>query len=111
MHELSICSALAAIVEEHAAGRPVAQIHLDIGHLRQVIPETLMYSWEIIVGEGPLEGSELVINHTAAQIECHQCGVVTTLEAPVFRCACGSTDTKLLSGDELLVRSLQLRGD
>lgn len=111
MHELSICTALASIVETHADGGEVERVHLDIGYLRQVIPETLVYSWQIVVRDSPLEGSQLVINHIAATIECNACGATTTLEHPVFRCSCGSTDTELKSGDELLVRSLELKGD
>lgn len=108
MHELSICTSLAAIVSEHAGGRPVARVHLDVGHLRQVVPDTLCYSWTIVASEAPLTGSELVINHVPARLLCRSCGLESTLEAPVFRCACGSIDTELTSGRELLVRLLEL---
>ncbi|MEO1058810.1 MAG: hydrogenase maturation nickel metallochaperone HypA [Actinomycetota bacterium] len=109
MHELSICTSLAAIVTEHADGRPVARVHVDVGHLRQVIPDTLRYSWDIVATDPPLAGSELVINHIPAVISCADCGADTTIEHPVFRCAsCGSTNTEVRSGRELLVRSLEL---
>lgn len=108
MHELSICTSLAAIVEEHAAGRPVDRVLLDIGHLRQVVPDTLAYSWEIVTADTPLAGSVLAINHIPAVISCHACGASTTVTMPVFRCACGSTDTELVAGRELLVTSLEL---
>lgn len=108
MHELSICTSLVSIVEQHAGGRPVERVLLDIGHLRQVIPETLAYSWEIVTAGTALDGSVLEINHIAAVIECRTCGESTTIDLPVFRCPCGSTDTELLAGRELLVRSLEL---
>ncbi|MEM9746197.1 MAG: hydrogenase maturation nickel metallochaperone HypA [Actinomycetota bacterium] len=109
MHELSICTSLAAIVTEHAAGRDVARVHLDVGHLRQVVPETLRYSWEVVTTDPPLAGSELVINHIPATLDCRSCGARTTIEFPVFRCSsCGSTDTEVTSGQELLVTSLDL---
>ncbi len=111
MHELSICTSVAAIVTEHADGRPVTRVHLDVGHLRQVVPDTLRYSWEIIATEPPLAGSELVINHIPAVLECRTCGAETTIELPVFRCSCGSTDTAVVSGRELLVTSLELVDD
>ena len=108
MHELSICTSLVSIVETHADGRPVERVLLDIGHLRQVIPETLAYSWEIVTADTPLAGSTLSINHIPAVIECRACGAATTIELPLFRCPCGSTDTELVAGRELMVRSLEL---
>jgi hydrogenase nickel incorporation protein HypA/HybF len=111
MHELSICTSIATIVAERADGRPVASVHLDIGHLRQVVPDTLAYSWTIVASEPPLTGSELVINHIPATLSCRSCGAVTTIVVPVFRCRCGSTETDLVTGRELLVRSLELVDD
>ncbi len=108
MHELSICTSLASIVERHADGRPVRRVHLDVGHLRQVVPETLRFSWEVVVTDTPLAGSTLEINHIPAVIACRDCEARTTLDAPVFRCPCGSTAVDVVAGDELLVRSLDL---
>ncbi len=109
MHELSICTSLAAIVTDHADGRAVRRVHLDVGHLRQVVPETLSYSWDIVATEPPLAGSQLVVNHIPAVLHCRDCGADTTIDAPVFRCAsCGSVETDVISGQELLVRSLEL---
>lgn len=110
MHELSICAAVAKVVDEHAAGRQVERVLLDIGQLRQVIPDTLRYSWEIVVAETALAGSELEINHIPAAIACRTCRAEHTITAPVFRCECGSIDVEVTSGRELLVRSLELAG-
>ena len=110
MHELSICTSIARVVEEHAAGRPVERILLDVGHLRQVVPETLRYSWEIVVTDTSLAGSSLEITHVPAVIDCRTCGTETTITVPVFRCACGSTEVDVTSGRELLVRSLEFVG-
>ncbi len=108
MHELSICTSLAAIVTDHADGRSVRRVHLDVGHLRQVVPDTLRYSWEMVATAPPLAGSELEINHIPAVLRCRDCGAETTIEVPVFRCPCGSVATDVISGQELLVRSLEL---
>jgi len=108
VHELSICTSLASIVRQHADGRSVSRVHLDVGHLRQVIPETLRYSWEIVVADTPLQGSVLEINHIPAVLHCRTCEARTTIDVAVFRCACGSTETDVVAGNELLVRSLDL---
>ena len=49
-----------------------------------------------------------MINHIPATLTCRTCGTRTTIELPVFRCTCGSTDTEVTSGQELLVTSLEL---
>ena len=108
MHELSICAAIAGIVEEHAAGRPVERVRIDVGHLRQVVPDTLRYSWEFVVTDTALAGSVLDVNHIPAVIHCADCGASTTIDVPILRCGCGSTDVTLTSGEELLVTSLEL---
>lgn len=111
VHELSICISLAAIVTEHAAGRAVHRVVVDVGQLRQVVPETLRYSWGIVVAGTPLDGSALEINHVPVVLECRACGVATAIEAPRFRCGeCGSAEVEIVSGEELLVRSLEMSG-
>jgi len=108
VHELSICSAIAAIVEEHAEGRPVERVRLDVGALRQVVPDTLRFSWEVTVVDGPLAGSVLEVRELPAVLHCEECGADSTITMPVFRCGCGSTKTSVVSGNELLVTSLEL---
>ena len=108
MHELSICASVASIVTEHAEGRPVERVVLDVGWLRQVVPATLEYSWELVVAGTSLEGAVLEVNHIPAVIECRSCGASTAIELPVFRCSCGSTDTAVVAGEELSVRSLDV---
>ncbi len=109
MHELSICASIARAVAQHAAGRPVTTVFLDVGHLRQVVPATLVYSWELTVADTPLDGSSLEIRHVPAVIACRACAEETSLEAPVFRCGgCGSTDVEVTSGQELTITSIEV---
>lgn len=109
MHELSICTAVAEIVREHAAGQPVRRVHLDVGHLRQVVPDTLRFHWDIIVGGTALEGSSLAINHVPVALRCRACDATSTLDEPLFRCAeCDSSEVDVTSGEELLVTCLDL---
>jgi hydrogenase nickel incorporation protein HypA/HybF len=112
VHELSICTAIAKIAHQAAAGRPVERVRVDIGHLRQVVPETLSHSWEMVVFGTPFEGVPLEVRAVPAVIECRECEARTELDEPVFRCAaCGSIQTTVVSGDELLVTSLDLTVD
>ena len=108
MDELSICAAVAKVVAEHADGRPVERVLLDVGWLRQVVPDTLVYSWDLVVAGTPLEGAILEVRHIPAEIECRGCGATTMIELPLFRCPCGSTETTVVAGEELSVRSFDI---
>ena len=109
MHELTICSAIARTAERHAEGRPVSQVKVRIGHLRQVVPDALRFSWEVVSSSTDLEDAELVIEQVPAVVECLECGARTTLEQPILACgACDGFDVTLLSGEELLVVSIDL---
>ena len=109
MHELSICSAIAKIAVDAAAGRTVERVRVDVGYLRQVVPDTLRYSWEMMVFGTEFDGVPLEVREIPAIIECRRCQAQTALDDPIFRCAlCGSTETDVISGNELLVTSLDV---
>ena len=104
MHELSLCSQLHRIVERAAAGRPVSVVHLQVGQLRQVVPETLRFCWSLIAG------SELAVESVPVTVACRRCGEVSTIaDVFVLLCArCHSAEVELRTGEELLVTSLDL---
>lgn len=111
MHELSICSAIANTAAKHADGRPVAQVTVQIGHLRQVVPDALQFSWEVVSDATTLKDAALVIEQVPAVVECAACGARTTLDLPILACGrCEGFDVKLVSGEELVVVSIDLVG-
>ena len=61
MHELSICNAIASTAAKHADGRSVTQVTVQIGHLRQVVPDALQFSWEVVSEATVLKDAALVI--------------------------------------------------
>jgi hydrogenase nickel incorporation protein HypA/HybF len=109
MHELSLSDAIRATAVKHAEGRTVQQVTVRIGHLRQVVPDALLFGWRMITESTELSATELVIEEIPAVVECVRCGEQTTLDAPILMCGvCESFDVKLLSGEEFLVVSLDL---
>ena len=59
MHELSISSALVQTAIEHAAGRKVSLVSVRAGQLRQVVPRSLEFYFEIVARETVVEGARL----------------------------------------------------
>lgn len=110
MHELAICGSIAEIVERRAAGRRVETVHLRIGQLRQVVPDTLAFCWGLLGADTDLDGSVLEIEQVPARINCHACGREAEVGAfPVFVCvACHGVDVEVTAGEELLVTALDL---
>lgn len=110
VHELSICGSIADIVTRHAAGRPVKVINVRVGQLRQVVPDTLVYCWELVSAETPLAGSRISVEPVPVRVRCRSCERVTDVGAiPVFACGgCGGFDVEVVSGEEFLITSLEL---
>jgi len=110
MHELSLCRSIYAIVDRARGERPVRAVNLRVGQLRQVVPETLEYCWGLVCGDGPLAGSELVVDHVPVVVHCRDCGVRTTVtETLLLLCgSCRSGAVDVTSGEELLVTSVDL---
>jgi hydrogenase nickel incorporation protein HypA/HybF len=109
MHELSIAAAVVEIAGRHAAGRRVRQITLKVGHLRQVVPSALAFSFEVIAQGTPVEGAELEIEAVPAIGACRRCGVESRLMAFPLQCqACAAFDVQIVAGEELVVESLEL---
>lgn len=110
MHELSLCRAIASVVERARADRPVTTVHLQVGQLRQVVPETLCYCWTLVTDAGPLAGSVLEIDQVRVVLRCRACLERTAVgHALVLVCgSCGSGDVAVVCGEELLVTSIDL---
>ena len=78
MHELALCQAIVDTVGRHADGRRVERVDVRIGHFRQVVPDSLQFSWELLTEGTDLAGCRLVVDHVPAVVECRACGAATT---------------------------------
>jgi hydrogenase nickel incorporation protein HypA/HybF len=112
MHELSLCQSIHGIVDRAREGRPVETVNLQVGRLRQVVPETLAYCWTLVADGTGLAGSRLEIDHVPVVLDCADCGGRTTVaDALLLTCgSCGSGSISVVTGDELLVTSIDLAG-
>jgi len=111
MHELSICASIYEIVDRTAAGRPVSVIHLRVGQLRQVVPDTLTYCWSMVSDQTALSGSQLVVHSVPVTLGCLDCGSTTTLtdELLLLCTQCGGTHVRVVTGgEEFMLHSLEL---
>jgi hydrogenase nickel incorporation protein HypA/HybF len=109
MHELALAEAIVETVRRHAAGREVARVAVRIGHLRQVVPDALTFSWEMLTAGTVLAECRLEIDHVPAVIVCHECGTTATLDLPILMCpSCETANVALVSGEEFLVSTMDV---
>lgn len=109
MHELSIATAVIDTTLKHADGRKVSSVSVRAGRLRQVVPESLRFYFEIVARDTPCEGARLDLIESEAWLRCQQCGHEWELESPRFRCPeCASATVRVTSGEELLVEYIEV---
>ncbi len=109
MHELAIADSVVQIASRHADRRQVTKVYLKVGHLRQVVPSALAFSFELVAEGTPVEGAELEMEEVPATGLCRGCGAESRLESFPLQCAaCGGFDLQILEGEELYVESLEL---
>jgi hydrogenase nickel incorporation protein HypA/HybF len=109
MHELSIAEAIVDVATRHAAGRRVVKVEVKVGHLRQVVPDSLRFAFELVARGTALDGAELAIEHVPAAGRCRDCGAESVMEHFPLCCArCAGLDVEVRAGEELLVNALEL---
>lgn len=112
MHELSVCLSLLEQVEriakEHGA-TGVERILLRIGPLSGVEAPLLANAYPLAAAGTLAEDAELEIETAPVRVHCVDCGEESEASPNRLLCAsCGSYHTRLTSGDEMLLASLEL---
>jgi hydrogenase nickel incorporation protein HypA/HybF len=110
MHELSIANAVLATARAHAEDQPVALVAMRVGTLRQVVPASLRFYWEIVTRGTPCDGATLELTVVQTRLRCEDCGHQWKLLAPSFRCPeCSSAAVHVTAGEELEIEFLELK--
>ncbi len=115
MHELAVCQALIEQVklvarEQHA--HRVVEINIDIGPLSGVEPQLLEQAFSIASAGTVADGARLISNSTPVRVNCRGCGQVTdALPARLICANCGDWQTRVVSGDELLLTTVEVCRD
>ncbi len=108
MHELGITRSVVAICAENSGGAAVKRVTLEIGNLSAIMPDAVRFCFEICAAGTVVEGAELEILETKGRGLCRDCGEEIALSALFGRCVCGSSDLKIIAGEELKVKELEV---
>ena len=122
MHELALSRAIVEVALRHAEGRPVTLVRVRAGALRQVVPGSLRFNFEIVTRDTACDGARLELELIAAKLRCASCRrewdpappqatqVSELVAAPSFRCpACGAGGGDVVAGEELEVESIDVK--
>lgn len=112
MHELSVCLALLQQVEKIAQERNAIAIHrieIEIGPLAGIESELLRNAYPLAAAGTVASDAQLSISASPIKVRCNACGEESQVEANRLLCSsCGDFQTTLVSGDELLLKRLEL---
>ena len=112
MHELAICQSLMDQVESIAAernARCVTSIVVGMGPLSGVEAQLLKNAYPVASAGTIAEDAELIIEYLPIRVKCSQCGSESDALPNKLVCKqCGDWRTTLVSGDELLLMSVEL---
>lgn len=115
MHELSICQALLAQVEDLAmthGARSVEHITIDLGPLSGVDATLLADAYNIMRAGSCAAQAPLKIETIQVRVVCDLCGAQSAATPNRLVCAdCGHYRTRVVAGDELRLRRVELRLD
>ncbi len=112
MHELAICQSLIDQVEVIALERKaqsVTTIVIGMGPLSGVEAQLLKNAYPVASAGTIAEDAELVIEHLPIKVKCTQCGSESDALPNKLICKqCGDWRTTLISGDEMMLMSVEL---
>jgi hydrogenase nickel incorporation protein HypA/HybF len=109
MHELGITRNIVAIVGDAARGRAVRCVTLEIGKLSGVMSDAIVFCFDVAAVGTPLEGARLEILEIDGRARCEVCDAEFAITSLFTPCGCGSRRLVRLSGEELNIKSMELK--
>jgi len=108
MHELGITQNIVAIVSDAAKGRRVRKVTLEVGALSGIMPDAILFCFDVVAAGTALEGATLDIREVEGRGRCAACGAEFATETLYTPCPCGSRQIERLAGEELLIKTMEL---
>jgi len=108
LHEMAITRNVVETVCEHAAGRRVHSVRLEVGALCAVAPESMRFCFDVAVEGTVAQGARLDVDVLPGSARCNTCRGEFALADLILVCPCGSTDIEVLAGMELKILSMEV---
>ena len=87
----------------------VAAVHVRVGPLSGVVPDALLFSYDVACEGTPLAGSRLIIEEVPLVVFCPRCETERTLDEVRLLCPeCDTPTPDIRRGRELLLVALEM---
>jgi hydrogenase nickel incorporation protein HypA/HybF len=124
MHEMAVTQAMLDMALEHAQGRRITDIYLEVGRMSAIVPDSVEVFFEYL-SEGTLaEGAELHFDIIPVEMTCSDCGHKLDLtewqeerphiimqKAFAEGCQCGSKNLRVSNGVSFGLVSIEVDAD
>ena len=112
MHELSLVQSILQktleVAEAHG-GLPVEKVQVRIGRLRQVVPELLSWSFDVLKKDTLAKDAAIEWEEVAPLVRCDNCSETFEPDDVFWICpACDAAGGEALKGEELTLESISL---
>jgi hydrogenase nickel incorporation protein HypA/HybF len=108
MHEMAITQSVVDAVCEHAAGRHVYSVKVEVGALCAVVPDAMRFCFELAAEGTVADGARLDLAVQPGTARCRTCGETFGLGDLILLCPCGSADVEVLAGRDLRILSMEV---
>jgi len=109
MHEMSITQGIIELCENHAGGRRIRSIDVEIGELSSVVPEAIEFCFQACSQGTLAEDARINIIRIPGSGRCLDCASETPLPALFAACRhCGRYRVSILTGEEMRVREIEV---
>ncbi len=104
-----VVEAILKELEPHKGSR-IKKVSVSVGEMMHLVPESVMQHYELLTQGTRLQGVALELKEVPVMIQCRSCGQTGPVEDHhVLMCGhCDSRDVHILSGNKVVIESLQL---
>jgi hydrogenase nickel incorporation protein HypA/HybF len=108
VHELSIAESVVETITARTGTRVVHEVRLEVGRLSGISADSLRFCFELAASGTAVDGAQLVIDEPSGQAHCVSCGEDFLVDDLILLCGCGSSDVRVLRGEELRILSVEV---
>ena len=105
---MALTQSVVDAVCEHADGRRVHSVRVEVGALCAVVPDAMTFCFDLVTEGTVAAGATLEIDLRPGEARCRRCGAGFELTDPILLCACGSADVEVLAGRDLRILSMEV---
>lgn len=111
MHEMSIVEHLFGVIDEIVEKeqlRSVQRINVEIGGMRQIVPELFQFAFDAAKERTVAAGAELVMNFVPIRARCNACAAEFEVQLHEYVCpSCSSPDVTVTAGKDILITAIE----